>query len=102
VSAKILQESGFPAQGEMMLYEGKGCEACDFSGYHGREGIFEFFVMNDELREMVAQKASAMEIKARAVKNGMTTLLEDGWQKILEGRTTVSEVVRVTKEDEAL
>jgi len=102
VGAQILRESGFPADEDMLLWEGKGCEACDFSGYHGREGIFEFFVMNDELREMVARKASAMEIKARAAAAGMTTLLADGWQKITDGRTTVSEVVRVTKEEDAV
>ncbi len=59
-------------------------------------------MMNDELREMVARKASAMEIKARAAAAGMTTLLADGWQKITDGRTTVSEVVRVTKEEDAV
>jgi type II secretion system protein E len=99
MTARNLQELGFPAEKDTVVYEGAGCQACDFSGYYGREGIFEFLVMNDQIRDLIVAKAPALRMKEAAVNAGMQSLLQDGWLKITQGKTTVSEVVRVTKED---
>ena len=78
--------------------EGKGCDACNGGGYKGRMGIYEILEMNDFIREAVMRHADAGEIKKIAVKNGMTTLLEDGFQKALKGMTTIEELLRVIHE----
>jgi len=81
------------------LYEGRGCAACNFTGYHGREGIYEFLVMNDAIRELVMRRASAEQIKKAAVASGMKTLLSHGWEKVKAGLTTPSEILRMTQEE---
>ncbi|KPK39571.1 MAG: hypothetical protein AMJ78_08275 [Omnitrophica WOR_2 bacterium SM23_29] len=85
---------------EVEIFEGKGCEACKFTGYRGRTGIYEFLVMNNEIREMVLTRTSSDHIKQRAVKLGMRILRQDGVDKVLRGLTTVSEVLRVTPQEE--
>ncbi len=80
------------------IYDAKGCESCKFTGYRGREGIYEFLLMNDEIRNMVLSRASANQIKNKAVALGMRTLLQEGWEKVKKGLTTPSEVMSVTKE----
>ena len=81
------------------LFEGKGCEACKFTGYHGREGIYEFLPLNEGIRTMILARATATQIKTQAVKSGMRTLRQDGWEKIKKGLTTPAEVIRVTQEE---
>ncbi len=83
----------------LTVYEGKGCEACKFTGYRGREGIYEFLVMNDEIRDMIQTRATANQINAKAIQSGMRTLRQDGWEKVKKGITTPSEVIRVTQEE---
>ncbi len=102
VCAADLRHLGLPAQEDGYVYEGTGCPACDFSGYHGRVGLFEFLIMNDRLRNMVVHKASAERIRHAALSMGMQSLLQDGWDKVHSGVTTVSEVVRVINEQEGL
>jgi len=80
------------------FYRGKGCNKCKSSGLIGRLGIFEFLLMNDEIKNMVTAKASATEIKNKAVKSGMRLLYEDGIEKVKKGVTTIEEVLRVTEE----
>lgn len=80
------------------FYVGKGCDICNGGGYKGRMGIYEILEMNDFIREAVMRHADAGEIKKIAVKNGMTTLLEDGFQKALDGLTTIEELLRVIHE----
>jgi general secretion pathway protein E len=80
------------------LYKGKGCDNCLNTGFTGRVGIFELLTLSTRIRQMVQDKASSEEIKARAIKEGMTTLRQDGISKAFEGITTLSEVVRVTIE----
>lgn len=84
----------------VVIYEGKGCEACKFTGYRGRSGIYEFLVLNDEIRDMILERASADQIKKKAVKMGMRILRQDGLDKVLKGLTTISEVMRVTPQEE--
>jgi type IV pilus assembly protein PilB len=80
------------------FYRGTGCEKCDNTGYHGRLGIYEVMEIDDDIRAAVVRKADSDEIKRIAVKNGMTTMIEDGLKKVLEGVTTVEEILRVIHE----
>jgi general secretion pathway protein E len=78
------------------FYEGRGCEACRHTGYRGRTGIFEFIAIDDEFRTMINSRASTDQIRALALRKGCSTLRRDGWQKVRQGLTTVSEIIRVT------
>ncbi|MEE8317361.1 MAG: type II secretion system ATPase GspE, partial [Candidatus Omnitrophota bacterium] len=80
------------------FYKGEGCSECNSSGYKGRTGIYELFIIDDTLKELVARRASSSEIRKAAQASGMKTLREDGVSKIYEGITTVEEVLRETKE----
>jgi type IV pilus assembly protein PilB len=80
---------------EIVFYRGKGCDRCKGSGYKGRTGIFELLVMSEPIRELVLKGASANEIRVQGVSEGMKTLREDGILKVLEGATTVDELLRV-------
>ena len=80
----------------------KGCERCSYTGYLGRNGIFEFLPMDDHIQKLILEKKDANMIKEVARKNGMRTLREDGWLKVKQGVTTISEVLRVTQEEEIL
>jgi type IV pilus assembly protein PilB len=77
------------------LYRGRGCETCRYTGYKGRIGIFEVFVMNTEIADLILRRAPISEIRDAAVASGMTTLLRDGWRKVIAGITTPQEVLRV-------
>ncbi|HEV7701959.1 MAG TPA: GspE/PulE family protein [Candidatus Paceibacterota bacterium] len=80
------------------VHKGAGCEQCGGSGYKGRICINEVLVADNEIREAILRRAPASEIKKIAVKNGMTTMFEDGFQKVKNGLTTVEEVLRVIHE----
>ena len=81
----------------LRLYKGTGCKVCNFSGYSGRLGIFEVLEVNEEIREAILRKASKDEIMKIAIKNGMTTILQDGMEKVFNGLTTFEEVIRVSR-----
>ena len=74
---------------------GNGCPNCGFTGYRGRSAINEVMVMSDQIRSLVVQRAAANVIKETAVAEGMVTLRRDGWLRVVEGRTSVDEVMRV-------
>lgn len=78
------------------LFKGKGCDRCEQTGYLGRLGIFEVLEVDDSIRELIMQNANAGDISKKAVANGMTTMFQDGMQKVLAGLTTIDEIVRVT------
>ena len=99
-SKKVLQEFGVENNvGNLDIYEGKGCESCKHTGYKGRTAIYEFLVMNEDIRDMVFKRASNDQIKKKALQLGMHTLRMDGWEKIKAGITTLNEVIRVTQQD---
>jgi len=75
---------------------GKGCSDCRHTGYRGREGIFEMMRNTDSIRLLIQDRANASQIKSEAIRQGMHTLREEGIQKVLKGRSTVDEIVRVT------
>ncbi len=81
------------------LYRGRGCADCNHTGYRGRLGIFEIFLITDEVRHMIYERVSASQLRARARELGMRTLREDGVRKIIAGQTTLEEVVRTTMGD---
>jgi general secretion pathway protein E/type IV pilus assembly protein PilB len=92
--------SDFPAPpGELKLWKGAGCRACRNTGFRGRSGIYELMVTGDSIREMCVQRVNASHIRNQALKEGMVTLRQDGWRKVLQGKTTLDEVARVTAGD---
>ena len=85
-------------QGATFL-RGKGCSNCSNTGYRGRFGIFEIFVIDDEARKLIYEKVPSSVLRARAREMGMRTLREDGVRKVLAGLTTADEVIRATVGD---
>jgi type II secretory ATPase GspE/PulE/Tfp pilus assembly ATPase PilB-like protein len=81
------------------LYRATGCRKCRNLGYSGRMGIYELLVTNEEVRSLAHDRKSTWEVKQAAIRNGMITLREDGWKKVLAGLTSVEEISRVTKGD---
>lgn len=84
------------------IYRGTGCNDCKDTGYRGRLGIYELFVITEEIRSLIVQKIGSHVLRQKAIEDGMITLREDGWDKVRQGITTVEEVLRVTQEEEAL
>jgi general secretion pathway protein E len=84
------------------LFDVKGCDKCASSGYTGRNGIYEFMKVDEEIQKLIVEKKDANVIKEAARRHGMRTLREDGWLKVAKGVTTVAEVLRVTQEEETL
>lgn len=89
-------------KGKLMLFrggsKGKTCERCGGSGYSGRTGIFEVLMMSDTIARLVLEHRPTQEIEQQAIKEGMITLVQDGFMKVLEGITTIEEVLRVAEE----
>ena len=81
------------------IYGPVGCRQCRNVGYRGRLGIYELLVTTDELRQLAQEGKSTWEIKKAAIASGMKTLRDDGWNKVMEGKTSVDEVLRITKGD---
>jgi general secretion pathway protein E/type IV pilus assembly protein PilB len=82
-----------------LLYRAVGCRICRGTGYSGRVGLYELLATSDEIRCLAAERTSSARIRSAAIASGMRTLRRDGWKKVLEGQTTVDEVLRVTKSD---
>src|SRR5215510_1204400 len=98
VPPQVLLDAGF-AEEELKttkIYHGKGCNICNKGGYKGRTGLYEVMEINDELRELILVGASALELKKKAVEQGMLTLRRSGLVKIAAGMTTMDEVLRET------
>ncbi len=97
-----LREVQFPVHRmkEGTVYEAVGCEACRNSGYRGRSGIYEILTVTDEIRQLVVSREPASRIRGVSTADGMTTLREDGWRKVLAGVTTIEEVLRVSEDAE--
>ena len=100
MTGEELLKLGFPVsgEGEYNLKRGKGCRECRGTGYKGRCGVFEIFPMSSRLKSMVSEEKTVDEMRKVAIREGMTTLREDAWQKVQAGITTVNEALRVTTE----
>jgi general secretion pathway protein E/type IV pilus assembly protein PilB len=81
------------------LYRATGCRECRDVGYKGRTGIYELLVTTERIRELAHERATTWEIKKAGLEEGMHTLRQDGWLHVLDGDTSVDEVLRVTKSD---
>jgi type IV pilus assembly protein PilB len=81
------------------LYKGRGCSFCQQRGYKGRIGIYELLIMNDEIRDSIMKGGVSLKLKDIARKQGMKTLREDGWDKVIKGITTTEQVMYVTSRD---
>ncbi len=81
-----------------ILFRGKGCKSCDYSGFRGQTGIFEILKITDPIRELLLKHVPIGEIRKEAIKEGMVTMFEDGLRKVEKGLTTIEEVLRVVRE----
>jgi len=95
---EALMEVGFSSDEAKALktYKGKGCSTCNNTGYKGRIGLYEVMEVNDEIRELILIGASSLELRKKAIEDGMITLRESGLHKVRAGLTTLEEVVRET------
>ena len=82
--------------GDRQFFYGKGCDACNGTGYKGRKGIYELLNVTDPIREMINQRVPSVVLKLKAIELGMSTLREDGLRSIYEGETTIEEVLKYT------
>ncbi|MBN1297610.1 type II secretion system ATPase GspE [bacterium] len=89
-----------PSVESLTVYRGAGCKRCGNTGYRGRMGIYELFVINEEFKQLIVDKASANILKKAARRAGMKTLRDDGWTKVRKGLTSIEEVMRVTQTDD--
>jgi type IV pilus assembly protein PilB len=96
--AQALQQAGFSAEDAKSVVpkKGKGCEKCNHTGYKGRVGLYEVMDITDELRELVLVGASGLELRRKAIEDGMLTLRASGLRKVKDGLTTIEEVARET------
>jgi len=85
------------ARGAIKLARGVGCDNCAKTGFRGRSGIYELMMVTDEIRQLILNQADSRALKDQARAQGMQTLREAGWHKVLEQVTTASEVIRVTQ-----
>jgi general secretion pathway protein E len=100
--SEMLDEIGFKygsgGREPTRFYEGRGCDRCSQTGYAGRVGIYELMAVNDDIRKLTVGKADSNQIRKKAMEFGMRSLRDDGWLKVRQGTTTISEVLRVTQE----
>jgi type IV pilus assembly protein PilB len=82
--------------GDKVFYYGRGCQACNDTGYRGRKGIFELLVITEPIRNLINERAPSIVLRQKAVELGMVTLREDGLRSIFDGDTTIEEVVKYT------
>ncbi len=82
--------------GEKQFYYGKGCDACNNTGYKGRKGIYELLQITDPIRELINERAPTVTLKQKAIELGMVTLRQDGLRSIFAGDTTIEEVLKYT------
>src|SRR5437870_6485724 len=97
-SESLLAELGISPQdiGNRQFFYGKGCDACNNTGYKGRKGIYELLSLTDPIRELINERAPTVTLKQKAVELGMVTLRQDGLSSVFAGATTVEEVLRYT------
>ena len=96
--AATLKET-FNIPAEVPIFQPVGCAECRNTGFHGRHAVFEMMSLNQKVRQHILHNCSSGELKELAIKDGMTTLSEDGWRLVREGITTPDEVLRVTKSE---
>ena len=100
MEGKDLLRLGFPVSENetFTLKRGKGCRKCRGTGYRGRCGVFEIFPLSDQMKRLINDRKSVNDMRQLAIREGMTTLREDAWEKVKSGKTTYQEAMRVTAE----
>jgi type II secretory ATPase GspE/PulE/Tfp pilus assembly ATPase PilB-like protein len=99
ISDKDKEELGIPLDLEGTPYEAVGCDHCRGTGFSGRLAIYEIALLTVPMQELIAQGAPASEVKALAMEEGYVPMREYGWRKVMQGETTIQEVVSVTSSD---
>ena len=97
ISADNLLWLEHPTQTQYEIYEAKGCEHCHHSGYKGRMGIFEFIICDDPLKAMIHRQDN-QQLMELHIRQTTPSIRHDGWQQVLAGHTTISELLRVTSD----
>ena len=82
--------------GDKVFHYGRGCSACNDTGYRGRKGIFELLIISEAVRALINERAPTVVLRQKAIELGMVTLREDGLRSIFEGDTTIEEVTKYT------
>lgn len=93
----VFEKQGINDYNALRFYKGTGCSVCADTGFSGRIGIFELLIVDDKIRELIIKEAPSTDIEHQAKRNGMATILEDGIDKVMQGTTTLNEVLRVTE-----
>jgi len=91
-----LSECTGEAPEDVHAWEGKGCLECDNTGYRGRVAVYEFFLLDEEIQDLVAASAGSTALRKAAIERGMRVLRQDGMEKVAQGQTTLEEVQRIT------
>lgn len=99
VKSRIIRDLGLDPSHPVKIWTGRGCDACGGTGYSGRVAIHEILLVDPEVRSLIMSHATAETIKRKAIEKGMTTLLKDGWRKVIQGITAPQEVLQVAPPD---
>ncbi len=91
-----LRRIGFPVDQSNRIFKAAGCEQCRFTGYRGRRALLELCVVTPHMQDLITSRQSGTALRATALAEGMVTLRQDGWAKVISGSTSLEEVVRVT------
>ncbi len=102
LKAEIASDLRIDNLSRIRIFEGQGCDRCNGTGYYGRTAIYEILVMNDLIRKAIFDRAQAETIKQIALSQGMRTLRQDGWRRVLQGITTPAEVVHATTREQQI
>jgi general secretion pathway protein E len=94
---EVIIEKHFGMEESIRVYQGQGCKICHATGYVGRLGVFEILEVTKEIKKLITEKHDSDVIMRKAIEEGMTTMLDDGLDKVIRGLTTFEEVLRVTK-----
>lgn len=100
IKEEICRSLGLKSSADFKIYVGRGCDECNNTGYYGRVAIYEILLIDDNIRQAILEKPRSDYIKKIAMQSGMKTLRQNGWQAVLDGITTPSEVMNVTSKDE--
>ena len=98
IDKNTLEERLTPEQiKQVTFWRGRGCDQCDGTGYRGRIGLYEILVMDEDIKKMIVEQHISLDIHRTGLKKGMLSLEQDGVIKIMQGKTSIEEVYRVTK-----
>ncbi|MFH1678011.1 MAG: ATPase, T2SS/T4P/T4SS family, partial [Candidatus Omnitrophota bacterium] len=100
LKSKIIRDLGLESGDEAKFYRGRGCDYCNSTGFYGRTAIYEVLLVDEVIKDLILNMASASQIKKSAVSRGMRTLRQDGWHKVIAGVTTYQEVMKVSPSED--